>query len=365
VVLGTGYLFLIGALLVPISSGILARPFLESLWLQQSLVAWGQGFPAGHVYLPTVPEWWIVGFYLLLAVGWQLIGTRRTAYWGTCGVLLWTLLLLAAPLLPRPQGPLRCTFLSVGHGLAAVIELPTGETLLYDAGAIGDGLRAERAVENYLWSRGKRSVDAVILSHGDHDHYSGLFGLVEKLPVGALLIGQRFPDPSQRGTMDVCELAAAQGAPIRCLQAGDELRLTGSTSQPVSMKILHPAGGFQSPADNAHSLVLELSYAQRTILLTGDLEKEGLIALLKQPQRQVDVLLAPHHGGKAANVPELYAWARPGMVVVSSGEPSSQRLTQVAEPAELFNTATSGAVTVEIGAHGRVRADEFAPPADR
>ena len=48
----------------------------------------------------------------------------------------WTALGLAVSYIPR-SSRLRCTFLSVGHGSAAVLELPSGKTLLYDAGEFG------------------------------------------------------------------------------------------------------------------------------------------------------------------------------------------------------------------------------------
>ena len=43
--------------------------------------------------------------------------------------------------------------------------------------------------------------------------------------------------------------------------------------------------------------------------------------LAERPGRPFDAVLAPHHGGRAANPPWFYRWARPARVVVSQRPP--------------------------------------------
>ena len=71
--------------------------------------------------------------------------------------------------------------------------------------------------------------------------------------------------------------------------------------------------------------MLDVAYAGRHLLLTGDLEQSGLDELVAQPRPEPppDVMLAPHHGGRAANPEWLYEWARPRLVVVSQRPPST------------------------------------------
>ena len=56
--------------------------------------------------------------------------------------------------LSAEHGRLRCTFLAVGHGEAIVLELPSGQTVLYDAGRSSAPGSVARSVSGYLWSRG-------------------------------------------------------------------------------------------------------------------------------------------------------------------------------------------------------------------
>src|SRR5262249_55570220 len=85
-----------------------------------------------------------------------------------------------------------------------------------------------------------------------------------------------------------------------------------------------PAGWHPEASDNAHSLVLEVAHEGRHLLLTGDLEQLGLVELLARPglDPPPEVMLAPHHGGRSANPPSLYQWARPQSVVVSQRPPA-------------------------------------------
>ena len=87
-----------------------------------------------------------------------------------------------------PSGEFRCTFLSVGHGGCTVLETPDGRTLLYDAGAIAGPEVTRRHIAPFLWSRGIRRLDEVILSHADLDHFNGVPGLLRYFSVAAFMI---------------------------------------------------------------------------------------------------------------------------------------------------------------------------------
>ena len=66
---------------------------------------------------------------------------------------------------------------------------------------------------------------------------------------------------------------------------------------------------------------LLVRHAGHSILLTGDFEGEGLERVLATSSRQVDVMMAPHHGSKVANTPALAAWAKPRLVIACQGPP--------------------------------------------
>jgi competence protein ComEC len=70
--------------------------------------------------------------------------------------------------------------------------------------------------------------------------------------------------------------------------------------------------------------VLDVASMGRHLLLTWDLDQLGLVELVARPRPEppIDLMLAPHHGGKTANPSWLYSWARPRAVIVSQRTPS-------------------------------------------
>ncbi len=112
-----------------------------------------------------------------------------------------------------------------------------------------------------------------------------------------------------------------------------------------------PSATRLAPRDSGqrHSLVLDVARGGRHLLLTGDLDQLGLVELVAQAQPvPIDLMLAPHHGGKSANPLWLFSWAKPRAVVVSQ-RPSVSGTTDALSPVErggipLLRTWERGAI---------------------
>jgi competence protein ComEC len=246
------------------------------------------------------------------------------------------------------------------------VELPDGRNLLYDAGCLGSPSRASRAVAATLWDRGITHLDALILTHGDLDHYNAVPSLLERFSVGTIYIPPDMYAQPNPATDALQQAIRRSGVPVEVVQAGDRLGRGGD----FSLEILHPPRTWAAPSDNAASLVLMIEQHGHRILLTGDLEGPGLDALLEETAQEVDVLLAPHHGGRRSNTPQLAQWCSPEWVVVSgrgtppleyspddpaAGELAELRSTYadaVDGPVRLLHTGRQGRITAEIGENG-------------
>ena len=145
-----------------------------SLWAMEEGVALGRRLPGGHLWVPGPADWWLAGFYGALGLLAAFPRLRPPRRWCVALLAAWIGLGFGASMLHRRPVELRCTFLSVGHGCATVLELPSGQTLLYDAGRLGAPYSAARSIAACLWSRSLRHLDAVVLSHADLDHYNAL-----------------------------------------------------------------------------------------------------------------------------------------------------------------------------------------------
>ncbi|HWY87421.1 MAG TPA: hypothetical protein VNX28_11885, partial [Gemmataceae bacterium] len=95
--------------------------------------------------------------------------------------------------------------------------------------------------------------------------------------------------------------------------------------------------------------VLLLKQENLSILLTGDLEGPGLARVLALSKIGVDILMAPHHGSKTSNNPDLARWAKPKVVISSQGPPrGNPKTTNPYGPAgaTYLTTWNHGAVTI-------------------
>jgi competence protein ComEC len=292
-----------------------------------ALVRWGAAVRFGHCFVPT-PSWvWVLGAYALLALAtaFQVGRWPRRARHGAWSLLAaWIAVGLGLSLAryPRPHGPLDAEVLAVGHGLAVLITTSEGSTWLYDCGRMRDPSVGRRIIAPALWARGVRRLDTVILSHADSDHFNGLPDLLDRFSVGEVRVPPGFGGRSNPAAGALLDLVTARGVPVRPIAAGDHWENEGAR-----FTVWHPPRtGAESSglvSDNSRSVVLDLEASGRHVLLTGDLEGEGLFAVRREPLPKPDVLLAPHHGGRTANPPWLYDWANPRLVVVSQRAPAA------------------------------------------
>jgi len=142
------------------------------------------------------------------------------------------------------------------------------------------------------------------------------------------------------------------GMSWRRVQAGDAERFGD-----VEVRVLHPAlpDWERQRVRNEDSIVLEIRVGNVSIVLPGDIGREGEQAILPrlEPGR-VYVLKAPHHGSLTSSTQELLDRLRPVAVIFSCGRdnrfghphPAVVRRYE-AIGAEIFSTASDGAVFVE------------------
>jgi competence protein ComEC len=302
--------------------------------------------PGAWVEVPTPPSWWVVGAYALIGplLVWPRLLRRGRGLMVALAAWLalapWAMLWRGAS-----SDELRVCFLAVGHGACTVLELPDGRVMLYDVGSLRGPEVARRVVVPYLHHRGIRCIDEVFLSHADLDHFNGLLAVHQHVRIAQLTVTPTFGQRQTPGVARVLEVIERAAIPVRQAVAGDRFRAGA-----VVIEVLHPpADGAALSSENARSLLLHVRHSGHHILLTGDLEKDGLARVLEQPAPPVDILAAPHHGSRLANPPALAAWAKPRFVAVSEGRRPTlgrelEAFTQQRIPVR--STFADGAITV-------------------
>jgi len=203
---------------------------------------------------------------------------------------------------PRPApGAFELDVLDVGQGLAVVVRTHL-HTLVYDTGpAFRTGRdTGELVVLPFLRSAGIRSVDALMVSHGDLDHSGGMRSLLQGMPTRIVTAG-----PS------VTSLPATV-ASTPCMR-GQRWQWEG-----VVFEVLHP-GAAHDDDDNNSSCVLRISGAAHSVLLTGDIERPAELALVARGLPATDVVVVAHHGSRSSSTDEWVAAAQAKIAIFSAG----------------------------------------------
>lgn len=291
-----------------------------SLWCCELLVSLGQGVPGAYFFVADVPTWWLWVFYIGLLIGITSPLVWQYGRWALSVGGAWLLVGVLMQVMPHRPGELRCTFVAVGHGGCTVLELPDGHVAMYDAGTLGSSDVTRRHIAPFLWSRGIRRIDELILSHADLDHFNGVPQLTERFAIRRALCTPTFAERSHEAVKMTVSALEQREIPIDIVHAGQSWQTQG-----VTFEVLHPPPVGPSGKENARSLVLLVKYAGWSMLLTGDLEEAGLTRVLAMPAPRIDVLMAPHHGSDKSNVPALAAWAKPKVAISCQTAPLNPR----------------------------------------
>ncbi len=355
-----GFALLFCGMVFPPLAGLCGIVCNVNLWLLDSSVRLAEKTPGSHFWVAGPNDWWLAVLYAGLAMAVCFPKIRPPRRW--CAVILagWIGAGFLVSFAGHGSGKLQCTFVSVGHGSATVVELPSGQTWLCDAGQMGAPVHAAKSIAGFLWSRGITRLDAVVLSHADIDHFNGLPELLKKFSVGVVYVSPvMFDDHAPsiealKAALDFHKTPCHELFAGQCLPGGENCRI----------EVLHPPRRGIVGSNNANSLVLAIEYRGRRILLPGDLEAAGMNDLLAEEPLPCTVLLAPHHGSRQSNSPELAAWCRPQWIVLSGdGRWSTPEIdaTYRAVGGQTLHTHSDGAITFTFDEKG-VKVERFLKP---
>ena len=260
------------------------------------------------------------------------------------------------------------TALAVGAGSATVIQLPSGETVLYDAGSSSPFDVGRSTIVPFLRSRGISRIDDIFISHPNLDHFSGIPSILQEMNAGPILINEYFGDLSPPGSPSrhLLQLLFEQGHEVRVETAAEKVW----TYADVRIERIWPPGdGTHKLSPNDSSWVLRLSYLGHSVLLTGDIEELPLRALAQRDDVHADVLFLPHHGGVRPSLSDFLDAVSPRVLVQSRHRRTTNAvsgLVAIVGTRPLFNTADIGAVEIvldESGVHvSTLITDNFPQP---
>ncbi len=367
-------------------------------WVVAAADAIGSIAPVLHVFAPNPTE---LGAFALLWVaavaGARGIWRRRrlAIAAGTATLVIAGSFVTTTRILPRLRSQLRVTFLDVGQGDAAVVELPGGGVWLIDSGGApfvaipagaGQSLTAEQrarkrarseeapgalSVARFLAARRIRRIDLAIISHPHPDHFFGLRAVAREVEISELMVVRshalRPPDPAYRSLLI---MMALRGTRVFRPRLGTVVRRGD-----VSLTVLGPRYLDEVAAvdpvmnENENSLVVRLDFAGRRFLFSGDVESEAeglLVARHGGKGLHADIVKVPHHGSATSSSPAWVEATSPVYAVISCGVANRFGVPAAAvverwqrAGAEVLRTDRDGAITATVSAEGQLSVRTF------
>lgn len=230
-------------------------------------------------------------------------------------------------------------FIDVGQGDATLIQTPTGQNILIDAGERSAGQK----VVSFLKQKDVGKLDLVIATHAHSDHIGGMATVLANFPV------TQFLDSGKPHTTEtyynMLAMIDQKNIAFQVPKVGDRF-----TFGDFALTVVH----VDSKASNLNnaSIAVKGTYGDVNVLLTGDAEQQAEQAMVARGGLRSDIYKAGHHGSNTSSTAALLQMVKPKYVVFSYGEGNSyghphaeviQRLNYY--KTKNYSTATSGNIT--------------------
>lgn len=345
--------------IMPSAAALLLDLGGTGLQLSLKLTSFFGTLPFSTLWLPTPSPTLIVLFYVAIlmtiagnplsrnpnkrAVG--ILGTSASA------VIIFLFIFPPAELLKRGINTSELTFLDVGQGSSTFLQLPSGKRVLIDGGGSSMSPRfnvGEGIIAPFLWQRGIKKLDTIIITHGDADHYNGIPFLLQRFRPKTIWVNEFNGDGNR--FRELLDLADNLQIDVKIPQQGEVLINSGG-AEIINLRNPEESAAASS---NDRSLVLRFEHDTLSCLFTGDISRTIESQLIAQElPLQSTFLLSPHHGSSTSNSESFLQAVDPELIVVSAGRfrPNHFPTPEVRQRCQdlgitMLITAEQGAITL-------------------
>jgi competence protein ComEC len=354
VIMAFGYMFLISSLTVSLIAEILSRLIHILIDLLMAISHILDPFPAMSYRIPSPPLFVLLGYYLFLAIFLLPHRIKKQKLVTGFGFAVIFVLLVTYPFSSHSR-TLKLTFIDVGQGDSILVEFPGRNTMLVDGGGMPDESFdiGERIVSSFLWKKGIKKIDYLVLTHAHPDHMNGLKAVMRNFKVKEFW--EAFSPQENESYSELKRLITRRTVCRRTFRGHE------NNIDDVEIEVLNPSRSdpYVFRVHNNHSVVLRIVYGQTSFLLTGDIGKaveEELERVI--PTLQSQVLKSPHHGSDSSSSEDFLKAVAPQIVVICVGKGNVYNLPHRSVlgryeqyKAKIYRTDQVGAV--ELSSDGR------------
>lgn len=286
--------------------------------------------PYSSINIPDFPPALLLLFYLLLIPYVIFKNKRYLLFLPFLPFVIWFFISLSY------NKGMSITFLDVGQGDSAVVELPDNKIMVIDTGKTG------KEVSAFLKYIGKEKIDILVISHAHPDHIGGIDFVVNNFKVNEIWVNGRIILSDKYHNIT-----------HRSLERGDVIEFPE-----YKILVLHPYKEFYTfssreyDSANNESLVLKIGYNNKSFLFTGDIEIEAEDDLNHLGKwLKSDVIKIPHHGAKTSADKYFFSLVSPKIAIISAGRNNSfghphSEMLEAINNSKVLRTDVDGAIKI-------------------
>jgi len=209
-------------------------------------------------------------------------------------------------------GVMTVAFLDVGQGDAIFIEAPNGNQIIVDGGPDRSILRELSTVMSFY----DHSIDMLVVTNPDTDHYAGFIDVLKNYKVEHVLeSGTRSSSTTYK---EFEKDVALEGATKTIARKNMKIIL----DKDVYLDILFPDQDVSDFTTNDGSIIARLVYKNVSYLLTGDTTQkmERHVLAVATTSLKSTVLKVAHHGSRTSSGEAFVQTVSPKLAVISAGK---------------------------------------------
>ena len=246
------------------------------------------------------------------------------------------------------NGILDMLIFNVQSANAIWVSTPNNRNIMYDIGVGHTSTGQKFSPLKYLYQKGVRHLDALVLTHPHGDHVDGIDDL-RLFSIGMLTCARQISREEI--------LAGNSDSANEWVDAYLSLDRNYSTPVIDAESVYNPQNnggvriltfGQQETAVsnlNNRSIVSVLEYLGMKVLIPGDAEPAAFRQLLQDSNfvralNDIDVMIVPHHGRESGYCSEIFDYFSPRVCIVSDGE------AQETDAASLYSQKATGVKVV-------------------
>ncbi|MCQ4795788.1 Ig-like domain-containing protein [Anaerofustis stercorihominis] len=258
---------------------------------------------------------------------------------------------VSAQTLSQNDNSLKAHFIDVGQGDSIFIK-NNSENMLVDT---GNSLGGDKVI-NYLNKIKVSKIDRLVITHPDIDHMGGAIKIVEHfgniengVMISSVMEGENAEAKETYGKL----MKLLEDKNIDVIKVKTDYAFNVGE---IKNKVLY---GETDLAGNDASLVLDVSYLGRNLLLTGDMTSSVENILLNENLvKHYDVLKVAHHGAKTSSSIPFLNKVKPTFSIISVGKnsyghPTKETINNLTKVgSKIYRTDRDGSVLVTIDDKG-------------